>query len=64
MYYFYYILSNFIDWHLLDVVYNTLNIQRYATSVAGQTCNYSGEAAKGSSQYLCLSEKVSLLRHS
>jgi len=30
-------LSHSIDWHLLDVVYNILNLQRYATSVAGQT---------------------------
>jgi len=35
-------LSHSIDWHLLDVVYNILNMQRYATSVAGQTCSYSG----------------------
>ena len=40
-------LSHSIDWHLLDVVYNILNMQRYATSVAGQTC--SGKAAKGGS---------------
>jgi len=30
-----------MDWHLLDVVYNILNMQRYATSVAGQKCSYS-----------------------
>ena len=42
-----YTLSRFIDWHLLDVVHNILNMQRYATSVAGQTC--SGKAAKGGS---------------
>jgi len=35
----------------------------YATSVAGQTCSFSGNAAKGGSQYLCLNENVSLLRH-
>ena len=46
------------------LVYNILNMQRYATSVAGQTCSYSGKAAKGSSQYLWLSENVSLVRHS
>jgi len=62
--YSYYMLSHFIDWHLLDVVYNILNMQRYATSVAGQTCSYSGKAAKGGSQYLCLNGNVSLLRHS
>jgi len=55
-------LSHFIDWPLLDVVYNILNMQRYATSVAGQTCSYSGKAAKGSIQYICPSENVSLLR--
>jgi len=64
MYSFYYMLSHFIDWHLLDVVCNILNMQRYATSVAGQTCSYSSKAAKRSSQYLCLIENVSLLRHS
>jgi len=37
-------------------------MQRYATSVAGQTCSYSGKAAKGSIQYICPSENVSLLR--
>jgi len=57
-------LSHSIDWHLLNVVYNILNMQRYATSVAGQTCSYSGNAAKGSSRYLGVSENVSLLRHS
>jgi len=30
MYSLYYMLSHFIDWHLLDVVYNILNMQRYA----------------------------------
>jgi len=40
MYSFYYMLSHSTDWHLLDVVYNILNMQRYATSVAGQTCSY------------------------
>ena len=38
-------------------------MQRYATSVAGQTCSNSHKAAKGGSQYLCLNENVSLLRH-
>jgi len=47
MYSFHYMLSHSIDWHLLDVVYNILNMQRYVTSVAGQTCSYSGKAAKG-----------------
>jgi len=56
-------LSHSIDWHLLDVVRNILNMQRYVTSVAGQTCNFSGKAAKGGSQYLCLNENVALLRH-
>ena len=28
-------LSHSIDWHLLDVVHNILNMQRYVTSVAG-----------------------------
>jgi len=51
-------------WHLLHVVYNILNMQRSATSVAGQTCSYSDKAAKGGSQYLCFNENVSLLRHS
>jgi len=41
MYSFYYMLSHSIDWHLLDVMYNILNTQRYATSVAGQTCSCS-----------------------
>jgi len=55
-------LSHSIDWHLLDVVYNILNmLQRYATSVDGQTCSYSGKAAKGGSQYLSLNENVSFL---
>jgi len=57
-------LSHSIDWHLLDVVHNILNMQRYVTSVAGQTRSFSGKAAKGGSQYLCLNENVSLLRHS
>jgi len=64
MYSFYCMLSHFTDWHLLDVVYNILNMQRYATSVASHTCSFSGKAAKGGSQYLSLSENVSLLRHS
>ena len=51
-------LSHSIDWHLLDVVRNILNMQRYVTSVAGQTCNFSGKAAKGGSQYLYLNENV------
>jgi len=63
MYSGYYMLSHSIVWHLLDVVYNILNMQRYATSVAGQTCSYSDKAAKGGSQYLYLNENVSLLRH-
>ena len=46
------------------LVHNVLNTQRYVTSVAGQTCSFSGKAAKGGSQYLCLNENVSLLRHS
>ena len=54
-------LSHSIDWHLLDVADNILNMQRYVTSVAGQTCSFSGKAAKGGSQYLCLNENVSLL---
>jgi len=37
-------------------------MQRYVTSVGGQTCSFSGKAAKGGSQYLC--ENVPLLRHS
>ena len=64
MYSFHYALSHSIDWHLLEVVCNILNMQRCATSVAGQTCSYSGKAAKGGSQYLCLNGNVSLLRHS
>ena len=37
-----------IVWHLLHVVYDILNMQRYATAVAGQTCSYSdNKAAKG-----------------
>jgi len=47
-----------MDCHLLDVVHTILNMQRYVTSVAGQTCSYSGKAAKGGSQYLCLNENV------
>jgi len=38
MYSFYYMPSHSIDWHLLDVVHTILNMQRYVTSVAGQTC--------------------------
>ena len=58
-------LSHSIVWHLLHVVYNILNMQRYSTSVAGQTCSYSdNKAAKGGSRYLYLNENVSLLRHS
>jgi len=34
-------LSHSIVWHFLHVVYNILNMQRYATSVAGHTCSYS-----------------------
>jgi len=56
-------LSHSIDWHLLDVVYNILNMQRYATSVAGKTCGRSGKAAKGGSQYSCRNETFLLLRH-
>ena len=56
MYSFYYMLSHSIDWHLLDVVYNILNMQRYATSVAGHICSFGGKAAKGGSQYLYLNE--------
>jgi len=63
MYSFYYMLSHSIDWHLLDVVHNILNMQRYVTSVADQTCSFSGKAAKGGRQYLCLNENVLLLRH-
>jgi len=61
MYSLYYMLSHSIDWHLLDVVYNILNMQRYAISVAGQTCSCSDKAAKGGSQYSCRNENVSLL---
>jgi len=65
MYSFYFMLSHSIDWHFLHVVYNTLNMQRHVTSIAGQTCSYSDKAAKEGSQYLCLlNENVSLLRHS
>jgi len=56
-------LSHSIDWHLLDVVHNILNMQRYVRSVAGQTCSFSGKVAKGGSQYLPINENVSLLRH-
>jgi len=63
--YSYYMLSYSIVWHLLHVVYNILNVQRYATAVAGQTSSYSDNtAAKGGSQYLCFNENVSSLRHS
>jgi len=58
MYSFYYMLSHSIDWHLLDVVHNILNMQRYVTSVAGQTCSFGGKGAKGGSQYFCLNEIV------
>jgi len=34
--YSYYMLSLSTDWHLLDVMHNILNMQRYVTSVAGQ----------------------------
>ena len=34
------------DWHLLDVVHNVLNMQRYVTSAAGQTCRFSGKAGR------------------
>jgi len=40
MYSFYCMLLHSTDWHLLDVVYNILNMQHYVTSVAGQTCSY------------------------
>ena len=63
MYSFYYMLLHSIVWHLRDIVHNILNMQRYVTSVAGQTCSFSGKAAKRGSQYLCLNENVSLLRH-
>ena len=39
---------------------NILNMQRYATTVTGQTCSCSDKLAKGGSQYLCLNEKLSL----
>jgi len=45
MYSFYYMPSHSIDWHLLDVVHNILNIQRYVTLVAGQACSFSSKAA-------------------
>jgi len=64
MYSFYYMLSHSIDGHLLDVVDNVLNMQHYVTSVASQTCSFSGKAGKGGSHYLGLNENVSLLRHS
>ena len=51
-------LSHSIDWHLLDVVHDILNTQRYVTSVTGQACSFSGKAAKGGSQYLCFNENV------
>ena len=38
-------LSHSIVWHFLHVVCNILNIQRYVTSLAGQTCSYSDKAA-------------------
>jgi len=38
-------------------------MQRYAKSAAGQTYSNSVKAVKGGNQYLCLHEKVSLLRH-
>jgi len=53
-------LSHSIDWHLLDVVYDILNMQRYATSVAGQTCSCSDKAAKGGSQYSCRNENFAV----
>jgi len=56
--YSYHMLSHSIDWHLLDVVHDILNMQRYVTSVAGQACSFNGKAAKGGSQYLCLNENV------
>ena len=59
----YYMLSHSIVWHLIHVMYNIINTQRNATSVAGQICSYSDKATKGGSQYLCLNENVSLLRH-
>jgi len=39
-------------------------MQRYVTSVTGQTCSFSGKAAKVGSQYRCLNENVWLFRHS
>jgi len=51
-------LSHSIDWHLLDVVHNIMNMQRYITSVAGQTCSFSGKAAKGGRHIGCLNENV------
>jgi len=51
MVYPYYMLSHSIIWHLIHAVYIVLNMQHYATSIAGQTCSYSDEAAKGGSQY-------------
>jgi len=56
--YSYYMLSHSIGWHLLDVVHNILNMQRYVTSVAGQACSFSGNAVKVGRQYLCLNENV------
>ena len=51
-------------WLALDVVHTILNMQRYVTSsVAGQTCSFSGKAVKGGSQYLYLNQNVPLLRH-
>jgi len=41
-----------------------LNMQHYAKSTAGQTCSNSVKAVKRGNQYLCLHEKVPLLRHS
>jgi len=35
-----------------------LNMQRYVTSVAGQTCSFNGKAAMRGSQYLCLNKNV------
>jgi len=64
MYSFYYMPSHSIDWQLPDIVHTVLNMQRHVTSVAGQTCSFSGKAVKGGSQYLCLNENVPLLRHS
>jgi len=64
MYSLYYMLSYSIDWHLLDVVYNILNTQRYVTSVAGQTCSYTVVRRRREASNLYLNENVSLLRHS